>query len=248
MKRLIPCLLLAMTLPLAAQLSVNAKDLKGRTILISSDAGDVELKKGIATFYGNVIVNDPEVLITCQKMVLYQEPKAQRKDKKSKPDASDKKDSKKSQKDDDVKLERIECIGDVVIVRKNTGESSQRGTCGKAVYYHKEGKINMLDEPVVYQNDSVVTGTRLTLFCDSERIEGTKINIVAKNLDQERERSKKGKKKTNSSGKQTDADAVDDFYNNDKDSEGTQASQKNTAPKTSKDANAILGLDPEKKK
>ena len=50
MKRLIPCLLLAMTLPLAAQLSVNAKDLKGRTILISSDAGDVELKKGIAKF------------------------------------------------------------------------------------------------------------------------------------------------------------------------------------------------------
>ena len=75
MKRLIYCLLMAAALPLAAQFSLDSKNREGKPILINSDAMNVDLEKGIATFYGNVIVNDPDVVITCKKMVLYQETK-----------------------------------------------------------------------------------------------------------------------------------------------------------------------------
>ena len=79
MKRLIPCLLLAAALPLAAQFSLNTKDRGDKPILINSDAMDVDIENGKATFYGNVIVNDPQVIITCDRMILYQEPKVEKK-------------------------------------------------------------------------------------------------------------------------------------------------------------------------
>ena len=79
MKRLLPCLLLAAMLPLSAQFSLSGKDRGDKPILINSDSMDVDMENGKATFYGNVIVNDQDVTITCQKMVLYQEPKADRK-------------------------------------------------------------------------------------------------------------------------------------------------------------------------
>ena len=247
MKRLIPCLLLTITLPLAAQLSLDSKDREGKPILINSDAMDVDIEKGIATFYGNVVVNDPDVIITCKKMVLYQEPKE--KDKAKRKKVKTKKDSSKDPlSGENTKLERIECIDDVVITRKNTGEKSQWGTCGKAIYYHKQGTITMTIVPVLYQDDSKITGTRLTFFRDSKRIEGTDIKISARNLDEEKELSKDPSKRKKIQEKNPDADAVDDFYKDEK--EETPKVEKTAEPKkkvtrklTQKEADALLGLD-----
>ena len=240
MKRLIPCLLLAMALPLTAQLSLDSKDRDGKPILINSDAMDIEIEKGVATFYGNVVVNDPDIIITCEKMVLYQEPRG---GKKSKDAAPAKKNSKNPLDGKDTKLERIECIGNVVITRKNSGESSQWGTCGKAIYYHKEGSVTMTDDPVLYQDESKITGIRLTFFRDSKRIEGTDIKITARNLDDERRNPRNPGKKKNAPARKTDADAVDNFYNDDK-GNNAPAPQKKDAPKLSKkDTDALLGLD-----
>ncbi|MBQ9772706.1 MAG: hypothetical protein IJW23_12860 [Lentisphaeria bacterium] len=212
MKRLIPCLLLAISLPLAAQFSLDSKNREGKPILINSDAMDVEIEKGIATFYGNVVINDPDFIITCNKMVLYQAPK----------DKNAKKPAKKKDPNDPLgasgaKLDRIECIDNVVITRKNTGDKSQWGTCGKAIYFHKEGKITMMIDPVLYQDDSKITGIRLTFFRDSKRIEGTDIKITARNLSEEDMNPKNPAKKKNAPVKKTDADAVDNFYNRDND-------------------------------
>ena len=314
MKRLIPCLLLAAALPLAAQLSLDSKEREGKPILINSDAMDVDIENGKATFYGNVVVDDPDVIITCKKMILYQDPKAKEEGKAKEDakknassgakkadtagftveelkklealskkkaseltkeesqmleDAKKRKDAAKSRKKKDsndpfagenTKLERIECIDDVVITRKNTGEKSQRGTCGKAIYYHKEGAITMTISPVLHQDDSKITGTRLTFFRDSKRIEGTDIKITAKNLndnnDDSKDSDKKTKKKKNVK-KNADADAVDGFYNKTDSEEGDSSSdKKEEQPKkevrklSQKEKDTLLGLDkvPEKNK
>lgn len=246
MKRLIPCLLLAIALPLAAQLSLDSKDREGKPILINSDAMDVEIEKGIATFYGNVVVNDPDVIITCKKMVLYQEPKE--KDKAKRKNAKPRKDSKDPLSGENTKLERIECIDDVVITRKNTGDKSQWGTCGKAVYYHKQGTITMTIEPILYQDESKITGTRLTFFRDSKRIEGTDIKISARNLDEEKELSKDPSKRKKIHEKNFDAEVVEDFYKDEKEEapkaeKAAEPKQKITRKLTQKEADALLGLD-----
>ena len=267
MKRLISCLLLAAALPLVAQISLDSKNREGQPILINSDAMNVDLEKGIATFYGNVIVNDPDVLITCKKMVLYQEPKNKTKDKKQKELKKKKKSEKKSKKKDskdpfdseNSKLERIECIDNVVITRKNTEGKNQWGTCGKAIYFHKEGSITMSIDPVLYQDDSKITGIRLTFFRDSKQIEGTDIKITARNLgEEEKDPKNPNNKDDKKKSENKDADSVDEFYkkNNNSESENNNAdSEKQTTEPvrkklSQKEADALLGLDkvPEKDK
>ena len=189
-------LLLAAVIPLSAQFSIDSKGRGDKPILINSDAMDVDLENGKATFYGNVIVNDPQVIITCRKMILYQAPKKKQaaapgKTAPEKPAASPEKDGKK-ESDDSItggaKLDRIECIEDVVVTRKKVkdDDKNQWGTCGKAVYLHQKGTITMTEEPILYQDDSKITGTRLTFFRDSNRIEGTEIRIEARDLNAEK--------------------------------------------------------------
>ena len=196
---LIVFLLLAAAIPLSAQFSIDSKGRGNKPILINSDAMDVDLENGKATFYGNVIVNDPQVIITCKKMILYQEPKKKQKDaaagKKNteKTANSPRKDGKEEKSDSltgGAKLDRIECVEDVVITRKKVrdDDKNQWGTCGKAVYFHQKGTITMTEEPVLYQDDSKITGTRLTFFRDSNRIEGTEIKIEARDLNSERKK------------------------------------------------------------
>ena len=242
MKRLIPCLLLAAVLPLAAQFNLESKDRDGKPILINSDAMSVDIEKGIATFYGNVVVNDPDVIITCKKMVLYQDPKAKKEKK------ANKQEQKKNSKDpfdkDNTKLERIECIDDVVITRKNTGDKSQWGTSGKAVYYHKEGSITMTIDPVLYQDESKITGTRLTFYRDSKQIEGTDIKISARNLKDEELKDKKAEPGKKTEEKNPDADAVDNFYKQDNaETEAGNTAGKQTRKLSKKETDALLGLD-----
>ena len=188
MKRLIPCLLLALTLPLAAQFSMNAENRKDKPIKIKSDAMDIDMKTGKGSFYGNVVVDDPEVIIECDRMVLYRD--QEKKDDKKKDDAK-KEVKKEEQKDDDLmadqKLERIECIGNVRITRKNFHKNGRnhRGTCGKATYFHKLGKIVMEKDPVLYQGENKISGITLSFFQESERVTGTEIKIEARNLQNE---------------------------------------------------------------
>ena len=257
MKRLIPCLLLAATLPLAAQFSLNTKYRGDKPILINSDAMDVDIENGKATFYGNVIVNDPEVIITCDRMVLYQEPKQAKKPAQAaapagQPAPAAKPASGKSSDDlmgGDTRLERIECIGNVVITRKNTGEKSQWGKCGKAIYYHKLGKITMLLAPYLYQDDSMITGTRLSFFRDSKRIEGTDIKISARNLGEEENDPKNPARKKRTPAPASDAGSFEDYYRGEGKSGNSGAKpagtpQAHAGKKMSRqEADAILGLD-----
>ena len=48
----------------------------------------------------------------------------------------------------------------------------------------------MTEDPVLYQDDSKITGNRLTFFRDSNRIEGTEIKIEARDINSEKRNPK----------------------------------------------------------
>ncbi len=197
-------LFLLAQIPVSAQLSLfstakaNRVDRKDTPTVINADAMDIDIANNKATFMGNVVVDDPEMTITCRKMTIYlvdekaEEKGAKAADSKSalpeKKTAAGKKESPKDSaaEEDPVagkKLSRIECVEDVVITRKallSNGEE-QKALAGKAVYNFAEGTIELMDKPIVIKGKSRIQGEKITLYTESERI--TIVNATATTTD-----------------------------------------------------------------
>lgn len=201
--------------PVFAQLSLfstakaNRADRKEAPTVINADAMDIDIANNKATFMGNVLVDDPEMTITCRKMTIFLEdekkedkkPEAKAEDKTAKADSAKKKNAEKpdlkkpaagsnteakTESEDPVagkKLSRIECVDDVVITRKNllSNGEEQKALAGKAVYNFGEGTIELSDKPVVIKGKSRIQGEKITLFTESERI--TIVNATATTTD-----------------------------------------------------------------
>lgn len=175
--------------PVFAQVSLfsTAKaqrtDRSDKPTVINADAMDIDIANNKATFMGNVLVDDPEVTITCRKMTIFLEDKKE--DPAAKKDAA-KKDAASEKEDDPVagkRLSRIECVDDVVISRKaplSNGEE-QKAIAGKAVYNFTDGTIELSDKPVVIKGKSRLQGEKITLYTESERI--TVVNATATTTD-----------------------------------------------------------------
>lgn len=191
-------LLLAGSFTLSAQMSflnsskARRTDRTGKPTVINADAMDIDIQNNKAVFMGNVIVDDPEVTITCRKMTIYLEDKDDEKEDEGKKDPEKKKneDGKKSDKKDEEddpvggkQLSRIVCTEDVVISRKLPLESgdSQKALADRAVYDFKEGTIELSEKPVVIKGNSRLQGEKITLYTDSERV--TIVNATATTTD-----------------------------------------------------------------
>ena len=137
---------------------------------------------------GNVMVDDPEITITCRKMtIILEDSDKDEKDAKKDAKAADakQKDNKKDDKkeeDDPIggkELSKIICTEEVVITRKlplSNGDS-QKALADRAVYDLKEGTIELSEKPVVIKGNSNLQGEKITLYTDSERI--TVVNAIA---------------------------------------------------------------------
>lgn len=168
----------------AAQFSMSAggsrskKDRKGGTTTITSDTMDIDIQNDMATFIGNVEVDDPEMNIKCGKMVIYLENKPE--DKTEKPDekAVAKDDGKKSVEEtgSNKQVSRIECIGDVVIIRKVEavpGEpvpEAQKAIAGKAEYNLRNDTITLTEKPVIMRGTDILKGERITINTKTEKM------------------------------------------------------------------------------
>ena len=199
-KTLFLALILFLTgnLTLSAQMSflnsskARRSDRTGKPTVINADAMDIDIQNNKAVFMGNVIVDDPEVTITCRKMTIYLENREEEKadEKKSDPKKNLKKDSKKDsdqkEEDDPVggkQLSKIVCTEEVVISRKlplSSGDS-QKALADRAVYDFKEGTIELSEKPVVIKGNSRLQGEKITLYTDSERV--TIVNATATTAD-----------------------------------------------------------------
>ncbi len=170
-----------------AQVSMFSAGLNNRSrrgdapTTISSDAMDIDIAKNKATFLGNVIVDDPEMMITCRKMTIYLQDAAKPKTGSGKETPSDAAKTKPSASPEDSiasgkELDRIECKEDVVITRKQqsvpgAAREEQKALAGKAVYHFKGGTIVLTENPVIVKGKSRLRGEMITLHLDSERVE-----------------------------------------------------------------------------
>lgn len=169
---------------------------RSKPTMINAESMDIDINNNRVTLIGNVDVDDPEMNIKCRKMVIYLSA-APKKEKKTAEKAAvkkqvapkqdlaatfgpveEKKDGKKKKKSSnelDRDLDRIECIGEVVISR-STGSADgknqeiQRAYAGEAIYYVKEEKIVLKDNPVVVSSQNRLTGEIITLYPKTERI------------------------------------------------------------------------------
>ncbi len=201
-------LFLLAQIPVSAQLSLfsttrsNRADRKDTPTVINADAMDIDIANDRATLMGNVVVDDPEMTITCRKMTIFlvDEKKMEKKTsgnsaaktetgpQAKKPAVQTETKAKKSaaSEEDPVagkKLSRIECVEDVVITRKallSNGEE-QKALAGKAVYNFAEGTIELMDKPIVIKGKSRIQGEKITLYTESERI--TIVNATATTTD-----------------------------------------------------------------
>jgi|GEM_PF-4347429 len=143
------------------------KDRSEEPTIINSDAMDIDLARDMVTLLGNVDVQDPEMNIKCRKMIIY----LAKSEKKDKPATGDEVRDEQSGKE----VVKIECIGDVVITRKQVDSPSgqkenQQAFAGKAVYMIKEETITLTEEPVLVNGSNRLMGEKIIMYTKTERI------------------------------------------------------------------------------
>jgi lipopolysaccharide export system protein LptA len=155
-------LIMGAWLCLIASPSISAdkvqKDLekgKGQSILIKSNSLEVDNKKRVVTFTGNVDARRGDLIINCEKMFVYY---------------SGTMTDDTSQKSD-IKIEKIVANGGVRISRPSGGLA----TAEEAVYYQQDEKVILTGNPTVKQGEDVVEGSTITLYLREERsiVEGS---------------------------------------------------------------------------
>ena len=132
------------------------KPLSPQPIIIKSNSLQIDNKRQVVTFTGEVNARQDIFVLDCDKMfVFYENPPGQ-------------KDAEEAQ----TKIDRIVATGNVRIKRTLGGMA----TAEKAVYYQKEEKMVLTGNPIVRQGKDFVEGDRITLFLRESRsvVEGSK--------------------------------------------------------------------------
>lgn len=123
---------------------------------ISADSMDIDISKNLAVFTGNVLIDDPQLVINCHKMEIVLD-QGEGGDIKSKT------------------ISKIVCKGDVVIIRKLPDaevkeKGAQKAIAGEAEYEVKTGKVTLSEKPMLMRGDDSLKGRKITFWRDSNRL------------------------------------------------------------------------------
>ena len=148
----------------------NSKD--DTPTVVNSDAMDMDLANDKIILLGNVDVQDKDMNIKCRKMIIYLGKTQKTGNAAAKPAEKTKKKSSGTEQENSGKsVQKIECIGDVVITQKqNSGAISQQAFAGKAVYFALEEKIILTESPVVVKDGNRLEGENITLYTETDRV------------------------------------------------------------------------------
>ncbi len=150
--------------------------------VITSDSMDFDISKNVAVFTGNVQVDDANMRILCDQMIVRFEgkPKDVKKETGAKDSKVEKKDTVKSEAADDpiqsgTKVKTIECIKNVIIIRKvydekEKSEGEQKAVAGHALYEVKPGKITLTKNPALIRGGHTLRGEVIIYWVGSERV------------------------------------------------------------------------------
>ena len=120
-----------------------------KPIVIKSKTLEVDNKLKVVTFTGDVNAQKDDVVIDCQKMLIYYE------------NLPAQNDTAEVQ----TRINKIVAIGQVTINRAQGGMA----TAEKAVYYQRDEKVVLTGKPVVRQGNDFVEGDRVTIFLKENR-------------------------------------------------------------------------------
>lgn len=125
-----------------------------RPIVIHSDTLEFDQQKRIITFEGKVKARSEDMVIDCQKMIVYYHESP----------------TKNDSNVESGRIDKIIALGNVVINRSDGGMAR----AGRAVFYQNEGKVVLTENPSVQQGPDLVEGHRIVMFLGENRsiIEG----------------------------------------------------------------------------
>ena len=142
--------------------NVRAEELKikgGGTINITSKQAEIDNKAHLIIFKGNVVVIKGNIVIEADNIEVYLDGNGEN-------------------------IEKAIATGNVKFNQKKNDNQKERFATGeKAVYFNKEQKIVLTENPKIWEEDKVVTGERMTFFIQEDRsvVEGgqnQKVNVV----------------------------------------------------------------------
>ena len=145
---------------LAGDRQKGTAKVKNSEIVIKSDSLEIDNKRKVVVFIGNVDARRDNFIINCQEMHLhYLTDPAEI-------------DSGK----EDLKVDKIVATGKVKITRKNGGLAMAE----KAIYYQNEERVVLTGKPVVKQGNDFVEGAKITLLLKENRsiVEGSEDSKV----------------------------------------------------------------------
>jgi len=149
--------LILLTHPFAYSETPEKAGSQGETpsIVVKADSLEIDNKKKIVTFLGNVDAKRDVFTMYCEKMDLYYV------------DRQSGASSEKMQ----FRVEKIVASGKVKILRTGGGSA----TADQAVYYQADEKVILTGNPVVKQGKDSVEGSRITLYLKDNRsvVEGS---------------------------------------------------------------------------
>jgi lipopolysaccharide export system protein LptA len=154
--------------------------------VITSDSLDVDIANDLATFTGNVIVEDEEMRINCNKMVIHLEASAD-----TPSAAGTTGGDNASPTGGNKRVSKIVCVGDVIIIRKADPESvvdevsEQKALAGRADYDVNSGQIVLTEDPVLMRGTDSLRGERITIWRDSDKMKvegGSRLEMKSDSL------------------------------------------------------------------
>jgi lipopolysaccharide export system protein LptA len=152
-------------------LDMSGGDKSEEPTVITADTMELDMVKNLITLEGSVVVNYPESKIQADLIYVYLD--------KDKKDDKEKKESANTTVSDTAggqKVDKIIAIGHVIIERvlpdvNGEPQPRQKAVGGHAVYDTNKGTIVLTKKPMlIYGDGSYVSGTRITLWKDSDRL------------------------------------------------------------------------------
>jgi lipopolysaccharide export system protein LptA len=141
-------------------------------ITIHSNTLEVDQNLRVIVFRGKVRAKTEEMVVDCQKMIVYYAASA----------------TKNESNLESGRIEKIVALGNVIIERSD----GSMARAGKAVFYQNDEKVVLTDNPVVKQGRDLVEGHKIIMFLDENRsiIEGGETKRVKATIFPKEEKGK----------------------------------------------------------
>lgn len=155
----------------------SKRDRTNAPTVVEAATMDIDIEHNLATLLGNVVVDDQDAKITCDKMIIYLEDKAKAEETKKSDGFTPGRETSSSDETGGKQIDRIECYGDVVITHrkdpKDVNGKDQVATSDFAVYNFKKQEIVLTGRPVLTSGTDRLDADKLVFEMNTSKVKIT---------------------------------------------------------------------------